>query len=138
MLDVSAQIGHDRVVKILSTTCIILGALALATSCKPQGVDAAKLSELKQRNADLRREIADMKSTIRRAGADVPDLAETIEKRYKEVAQALENLKSLNEQKTEITMRRIALEGRLETFRSTFRELQSQVAASSSSATPAP
>lgn len=123
-------------VKKTSTACILLAALALLPACKPQGPNMDELSELQQRNAQLRREIADMQALIRRAGEDVPDLADRLDARYKEVVQAYENYKNLKEQETEIRMRRIELDGRLDAFRSTIREIQLQVAASSSKPQP--
>lgn len=132
---------HDSGVKVFTLTALLLGAIALLPACKPQGPNIAELSELQRRNALLRQEIAHMQATIRRAGEDVPGLAEQVTAREKEVAQAYENLKNLKSQETEVRMRRVELEGRLDSFRSSFRELQSQIAASSSSApasTPMP
>ena len=86
-----------------------------------------ELEELQARNTKLHQEIAQMKETIRRAGADIPDLAETLEARNREVVQAYENLKRLKTQETEVQMRRIELEGRLEAFRAQFQEMQNQV-----------
>ena len=111
--------------------CSLIGALALLPACKPQGPNIAELNELQRRNAILRQEIADMQALIRRAGEDVPGLADQLEAREKEVAQTYDHLKELKSQETEVHMRRIELEGRLDAFRSTFRELQSQIAASS-------
>lgn len=116
-------------VKKVSAICVLLGALALTPACKPQGPNIAELSELQRRNARLRLEIARMQALIRQAGEDVPGLADQLDSRNKEVVQAYENLKNLKTQETEMRMRRIELEGRLDAFRSTFRELQSQVAA---------
>ena len=127
---------HDSCVKIFTTTAaLILGALALLPACKPQGVDFARLAELQHRNEDIRQEIAHMEATIRRAGDDVPGLADQLTAREKEVAQAYEQLKALTAQETETRMRRVELEGRLDAFHSSFRELQSQVAAAASSST---
>lgn len=131
---------HDSGVKVFTLTALLLGAIALLPACKPQGPNIAELSELQRRNALLRQEIAHMQATIRRAGEDVPGLAEQVTAREKEVAQAYENLKNLKSQETEVRMRRVELEGRLDSFRSSFRELQSQIAASSSApaSTPMP
>ena len=46
------------------------------------------------------------------------------------VVQAYETLKALKAQETEVRMRRIELEGRLESFRESFRELQNRIVAS--------
>ena len=74
-----------------------------------------------------------MNQLIRQAGEDVPDLADQLEARKKEVVAAYETLKKLRGQEADVRMRRIELEGRLEIFRSKFQSLQSQVAPSSKS-----
>lgn len=71
-----------------------------------------------------------MKSRIQQAGEDVPNLQEQIDARNKEVVQAYETLKALKAQETEISMRRIELEGRLDSFRESFRELQNGIVTS--------
>lgn len=86
----------------------------------------AELKELQARNAQLRQEIAQMENTIRRAGDDMPDLAEQLEARNREVVQAYEALKKLKAQETEVHMRRLELEGRLDAFHASFQELQKQ------------
>lgn len=85
---------------------------------------------MQKRNAELRKEIAEMKSRIQQAGEDVPNLQEQIDARNKEVVQAYETLKTLKAQETEISMRCIELEGRLDSFRESFRELQNGVVTS--------
>lgn len=112
----------------------VLSALLLAPGCKPQGTDIDKLTELQRRNAQLRQDIAEMRNTIRRAGEDDPHLQEQIDARNKEVVQAYEALKELKTQETEVRMRRIELEGRLESFRESFRELQNRVVSTIQSA----
>lgn len=71
-----------------------------------------------------------MKSRIQQAGEDVPNLQEQIDARNKEVVQAYETLKALKAQETEISMRRIELEGRLDSLRESFRELQNGIVTS--------
>lgn len=116
-------------------SCVGVGALLLAgTGCKPQGPNIDKLTELQRRNAALRREIAGMKNLIQRAGENDPNLQGQIEQRNKEVAQAYATLKALKTQETEVNMRRIELEGRLDSFRETFRELQNRIVSSVRSA----
>ena len=113
--------------------CMLLLLLA-GIGCKPQGTNIDKLTELQRRNAALRQEIAEMKNLIRRAGEDDPQLQDQIERRNKEVAHAYETLKALKAQETEVSMRRIELEDRLDSFRETFRELQDRVISSVRSA----
>ncbi len=95
--------------------------------CKPQGVNIDELTELQRRNTLLRQEIAEMKTLIRRAGAEDPNLQEQLDARNRDVVQAYETLKSLQAQETQLRMRRIELEGRLDSFRETFRELQNRI-----------
>ncbi len=115
--------------------CMMLGILLLVgAGCKPQGPDIDKLTELQRRNAELRREIADMKKLIQHAGEKDPQLQNQIAQRNKEVAQAYETLKALKAQETEVSMRRIELESRLDSFRETFRELQNHIVSSVRSA----
>ncbi len=102
----------------------------VVTACKPQGPNIQKLTDMQKRNAELRKEIAEMKSRIQQAGEDVPNLQEQIDARNKEVVQAYETLKALKAQETEISMRRIELEGRLDSFRESFRELQNGIVTS--------
>lgn len=97
-----------------------------------------ELAQLQARNTQLRQEIAKMKEIIRRAGADTPDLAEQLESRNREVVQAYENLKRLKTQETEVQMRRIELEGRLDTFRANFQELQNQIVTTPTTTKPQP
>lgn len=119
--------------KVFHPACaaLVMGALALLSACNPQGseITELKLKERQSYNAMLRREIANMEATIRRAGDDVPGLAEQLEARSREEKQAYETIKALRSKETEIRLRRIELEKRLDAFQSTFRELQSQVAA---------
>lgn len=123
---------HDIRVKIQPQACtiLLLGALALLTACKPQGPNIAKLNELQRRNNDLHAEIAEMYALIHRAGADTPGLAEQLDALANEEKLAYENLALLKNKETQLRLRRIELEGRLEAFRTTFNELQKQVAAS--------
>lgn len=133
-LDAGRTIRHDICVKIYRQACtaLLLGALGLLPACKPQGPNIAKLNELQRRNADLHEEIAEMYALIHRAGADTPGLAEQLDALAHEEKLAYENLAVLKNKETELRLRRIELEGRLETFRTTFNELQKQVAASHS------
>ena len=134
-LDVRAQIREDTRVKKSSAACVfaVLSAILLTPACKPQGLNSNELRGLEHRNSQLRQEIADMNQLIRQAGEDVPDLADQLEARKKEVVAAYETLKKLRGQEADVRMRRIELEGRLEIFRSKFQSLQSQVAPSSKS-----
>ena len=135
MLDANSKIRQDGVVKRRTIVgfLMLLAVALLSSGCKPQGPNIEELTELQKRNASLRREIADMQMLIRRAGEDVPNLQDQIDARNQEVVQAYETLKQLQAQETDVRMRRIELEGRLDRFRETFRSLQSQVLSSNKS-----
>lgn len=139
-LDACAQIGQNVRVKMFLRhhchTLMLLGALALVPACKPQGVDMKELEELQARNTQLRQQIAQMNELIRRAGADMPDLTEQLDARNREVVQAYENLQKLKTQETEMQMRRIELEGRLESFRAQFQEMQNEIVTTTSNSQP--
>lgn len=126
-LDANAEISHYMRVKKLLPLILIVGApAALTPACKPQGVNMAELKQLQARNAQLRQEIAQMETTIRRAGDDIPDLADQLEARNREVVQAYEALQKLKAQETEVHLRRLELEKRLDDFHANFQAMQKQ------------
>jgi|GEM_PF-1447265 len=104
-------------------------ALMAMTACKPQAPDMERLSTLQRNNAELRREIARMHALIRQAGEDTPELQQQIDRRNGEVVAAYKQMEALREKETELKMRRIELESRLDTFRDTFARLQNEIAA---------
>ncbi|MBQ1961060.1 MAG: hypothetical protein II349_06020 [Akkermansia sp.] len=104
-------------------------ALTAIAACKPQAPDMERLSSLQRNNAELRREIARMHALIRQAGEDTPDLQQQIDRRNGEVVAAYKQMEALRERETELKMRRIELESRLDSFRDTFARLQNEIAA---------
>ncbi len=102
--------------------------LATMTACKPQAPDMERLSALQRNNAELRKEIARMQTLIRQAGEDTPELQQQIERRNSEVVAAYKQMEALREKETELKMRRIELESRLDSFRDTFARLQNEIA----------
>ncbi|MBR5523400.1 MAG: hypothetical protein IKV82_08050 [Akkermansia sp.] len=109
---------------------LVAGAAMLATmtACKPQAPDMERLSALQRNNAELRMEIARMQALIRQAGEDTPELQQQIERRNSEVVAAYKQMEALREKETELKMRRIELESRLDSFRDTFARLQNEIA----------
>ncbi len=130
-LDDGAGIRHHGCITTMQQHTLVATLVAVFTlsalGCKPQGVDIDELTRLQQRNTLLRQEIAEMKTLIRRAGDEEPNLQERLDTRNREVVQAYETLKGLRTQETALRMRRIELEGRLDSFRESFRELQNRV-----------
>ena len=60
--------------------------------------------------------------------ADTPDLQQQIDRRNSEVVAAYKQMEALREKETELKMRRIELESRLDSFRDTFTRLQNEIA----------
>ncbi len=100
----------------------------MITGCKPQAPDMERLSALQRHNAELRKDIARMQLLVQQAGADIPELPRQIERRNSEVVAAYKQMEALRERETELKMRRIELESRLDSFRDTFARLQNEIA----------
>lgn len=130
MLDANGVIPEYRRVKTRFSVWLVAGAVALMSlvACKPQAPDMERLSSLQRNNAELRREIARMHALIRQAGEDTPELQQQIDHRNGEVVAAYKQMEALREKETELKMRRIELESRLDTFRDTFARLQNEIA----------
>ena len=131
MLDANDVMPEYRRVKRRFSVWLVAGAVALTAiaACKPQAPDMERLSSLQRNNAELRREIARMHALIRQAGEDTPDLQQQIDRRNGEVVAAYKQMEALRERETELKMRRIELESRLDSFRDTFARLQNEIAA---------
>lgn len=129
-LDANDAIAEYRGVKRSFLVRVVAGAVvcAMVTGCKPQAPDMERLSALQRHNAELRKEIAQMHSVINQAGEDTPGLSQQIERRNAEVVAAYKQMESLREKETELKMRRIELESRLDSFRDTFARLQNELA----------
>lgn len=69
-----------------------------------------------------------MHALIRFAGEDIPELPQQIDRRNSEVVAAYKQMEALREKETELKMRRIELESRLDSFRDTFTRLQNEIA----------
>lgn len=130
MLDANGVMTEYRCVKTRFSVWLVAGAVALTAmvACKPQAPDMERLSALQRNNAELRKEIARMHALIRQAGADTPDLQQQIDRRNSEVVAAYKQMEALREKETELKMRRIELESRLDSFRDTFTRLQNEIA----------
>lgn len=87
-----------------------------------------RLSSIQKHNAELRQEISRMQTLIFQAGEDTPGLQEQIDKRNNDVVEDYKQLETLQARETELKMRRIELEGRMNTLRDTFRQLQNELA----------
>ncbi len=105
-----------------------LACLAFLPGCKPQAPDMEKLSAIQQHNAELRQEISRMQALIFQAGEDTPGLQEQIDRRNNDVADDYRQMEALRARETELKMRRIELEGRLNQLRDSFRQLQNDLA----------
>lgn len=119
-------------VKILSLTLFAVaaaaGVLPFFSGCTPKTSDPEQLRAMHEQNAELRREIAQMQGQIEQAGDPVPDLDDRIAEKEKEIAAAIRELDELSEQETEMRLRVIELQDRLDAFRASFRMMQNDIA----------
>ncbi len=113
------------------TPFVIFGATALLplclAGCKPQSADPRQLTDVLERNAQLRSDINHMEALIHQAGDPEPDLAERIAQRKQEVEAAKEELKQLYQRKADQEVRAIHLEARLEAFQDNFTRMQEEL-----------
>lgn len=117
----------NRFISTLSLGAAMLSVLTLST-CGPQAADPDKLRAVHEQNAELRREINHMQALIKHAGEITPGLDEEIEKKEADIAAKLHELNELNRKETDTKLRIIELQDRLESFRSTFRIMQDEIA----------
>ncbi len=82
------------------------------------------MTALHEQNAVLRDEIARMELLIRQAGEDVPDLADQIAHREEAVKSATEELCHLTQKETDLKLRVLQLQGRLDAFQHSFQQMQ--------------
>ncbi len=129
-LDGNSHLQEYRRVKRSFSVWMVAGIVlpVMIMGCKPQAPDLERLSALQRHNAELRKDIARMQLLVRQAGADVPELPQQIERRNSEVVAAYKQMEALREKETELKMRRIELESRLDSFRDTFARLQNEIA----------
>ncbi len=106
---------------------LLLPALVLpllSTSCGPRSSNPHQMSALHEQNTLLRDEIARMETLIRQAGDDVPGLADQIAQREQEVKTAVDELCRLTERETQLKLRALRLQGRLDAFQHSFTQMQ--------------
>ncbi len=105
---------------LLATACLPL----LLAACGPRSANPRQMTNLHEQNTRLRTEIARLEALIREAGEEEPDLPERIAQREQEVNAATEELCRLTEQETEMKLRALRLQGRLDTFQHNFTQMQ--------------
>ncbi len=96
----------------------------LVAGCGPRSANPQQMTALHEQNTLLRDEIARMETLIRQAGEDVPGLADQIAQREQEVKTATEELCRLTERETELKLRALRLQGRLDAFQHSFTQMQ--------------
>lgn len=111
----------------------VFGALAAAvllplSGCSPKTTDPEQLRAIHEQNAELRNEIAQMQGLIKEAGEDVPNLHEQIADKEAEIAAAIRELDELDRRETDMRLRVIELQDRLDAFRASFRMMQNEIA----------
>ncbi len=106
-------------------TCLLFLSLS---SCFPETANPDQLRLAHEQNAALRQEIADMQQLIAQAGDAQQGLADTVEAKEQELTDALNELKILKRQETELKLRLIEFQDRLDAFRADFRIMQTEAA----------
>lgn len=96
--------------------------------CAPKTTDPEQLRAMHEQNAELRQEIAHMQGLIEQAGEDIPDLQDRITTKEAEIAAAIRELDELNRKETDMRLRVIELQDRLDAFRASFRMMQNEIA----------
>lgn len=81
-----------------------------------------------EQNETLRQDINRMQALIEQAGEDVPGLAEQITAAESEAAVHIKELDALDSRETQLRLRTIELQDRLDAFRASFRMMQSEIA----------
>lgn len=109
---------------MLSTAVLCL----TGTGCKPQAPDLERLRTVETNNEQLRQKIADMQKRIREAGEETPGLKEQIETRTEAINNTLAHKTELRRKETNIRLRYIELDERLNKFRTEFNKLQKDIA----------
>lgn len=106
-------------------TCLLFLSLS---SCFPETANPDQLRLAHEQNAALRQEVADMQQLIAQAGDAQQGLADTVEAKEQELTDALNELKILKRQETELKLRLIEFQDRLDAFRADFRIMQTEAA----------
>ncbi len=108
----------------LAAACLLPLAL---TACGPRSANPKQVTALHEQNTQLREEIARMEALIRQAGDEQPELAADIARREQEVKAAVEELCRLTNKETELKLRVIHLQGRLDAFQHSFNQMQKEL-----------
>lgn len=113
-------------VKRLFPSVAAAAVLCSLTACGPKATNPEQLRVVHEQNAQLTQEIAKMQALIKQAGEDVPGLTEEIAAKEAEMASAITELDELNRRETEMKLRVIGLQDRLDAFRTAFRNMQNE------------
>ena len=109
----------------LSSMCAC-ALLVTLSSCYPQAANPDQLRLAHEQNAAMRQEIVRMQQLINQAGNTDEDLTEAVTLKEQELTAALNELKDAKSKKTEVKLRVIELQDRLDAFRTNFRMLQNE------------
>ena len=128
LLDARRALLQHVVVKFhLFSLLAVLLALSGA-ACAPKTTDPEQLRAMHEQNEALRQDINRMQALIEQAGEDVPGLAEQITAAEAEAAAHIKELDALDSRETQLRLRTIELQDRLDAFRASFRMMQSEIA----------
>ncbi len=103
----------------------------VVAGCGPRSANPHHMTALHEQNSLLRDEIARMETLIRQAGEEEPELADRIAQREQEVKAATDELCRLTERETELKLRALRLQGRLDAFQHSFTQMQKNLTQSS-------
>ncbi len=118
-----------KILSFLPVFCVLAAAAWLPMSgCAPKTTDPEQLRTIHEQNAQLRSEIAQMQGLIKEAGEDVPNLNEQIADKEAEITAAIRELDELDGKETDMRLRVIELQDRLDAFRASFRMMQNEIA----------
>ncbi len=129
-LDAHPASADNQSVKLTLSHLLLSAALfpLLLAGCEPRSASPHQLTALHEQNTLLRDEIARMETLIRQAGDDVPGLTEQIAQREQEVKAASEEYCRLTKLETQLKLRTLHLQERLDAFQHTFNQLQKNLA----------
>ncbi len=129
MLDAHPAAADNGCVKFPLPQLLLSAALlpVLVAGCGPRSANPHQVTALHNQNTTLREQIARMEALIRKAGPEDPALAARIAQREQEVQLANEELCRLTEQETELKIRALRLQGRLDAFQHSFTQMQKEL-----------
>lgn len=104
--------------------CALIMASVALPSCHPSDADPQKVQALQERNAAMRAEIAELEAQIARAGEIDPSLPEKVKSAERELVEILRRADALDRKESELDVRLLELQNRLDNFHAEFKKMQ--------------